>query len=193
MVFVGDFYQLQPVGSSIFKEPKVHELCRNNRNESYKKAIEGYKLQKKLDLDVIELTKNHRQPDPKWANALENFRINQPTKEDIALVNQRVLLYNDGVTSPKPPSNTVIAVPENKSREHRIKYILNEILNHLPTVMNDDNEQTHQKETWKERGIILIQVNKENNTKVKYGTVSRFISRQTSMQKALKKPNVKTE
>ena len=84
LVFTGDFYQLQPVGSFIFQTPTQFE---NDKDSNAKESMKGRHLWKTQLTDVIELTENHRQTsDPEWADALERWRINQPTREDIERV-----------------------------------------------------------------------------------------------------------
>ena len=80
--------------------------------------------------DVIELTENHRQTDKPWAAALERWRINQPTEEDIASVNSLHVDNLDPILQ-CPPPQTITAVSQNNSRENGLRYFekRNELVN----------------------------------------------------------------
>ncbi|KAK4003840.1 hypothetical protein OUZ56_005591 [Daphnia magna] len=67
--------------------------------------------------DVIEFTENHRQTiDRPWADSLERWRINQPTDDDIAAVNNRFVDDLD-LSLERPPPQTIIAVTQNNHKK----------------------------------------------------------------------------
>lgn len=118
IVFCGDFYQLPPIGPCIYKLPTATETSQDNHAIA---TIRGIQLWKDCLSDVIELTENHRQADPKWAASLERWRINQPTAQDLIDVNARFIRNESSELV--PPPHTIIAVSQNVSREEGIRYI----------------------------------------------------------------------
>ena len=125
--------------------------------------------------DVIELTEIVRQKDPIWAACLCRFRTNQPTKEDIELVNSRFIGPQKQSVQPLPPPSgspdssdpegsnpnsysndrvvppgTPAAVCWNKPREDGIKFAVGQYLKTMPPVSQNDVD-------WRKRGVLLIQ------------------------------------
>lgn len=90
VILCGDFFQLPPVGGApLYATPR--QSHRSPSNASYLAEVQGHHLWQTCLTDVIELKKNHRQSDPIWAASLLRWRINQPTKEDIEMVNSRYM------------------------------------------------------------------------------------------------------
>ena len=83
----------------------------------------GRHLWKTVLTDVIELLENLRQTDKPYAAALERWRINQPTLEDIISVNSRNVTNLDPILE-CPPPQTITAVSQNNSREAGFQYAL---------------------------------------------------------------------
>lgn len=78
----GDFYQLPPpFGKIIFQRP--------DGPEDDSADFRGYCKWKNGVTHVIILTENHRQTDLEWAKALERWRTNQQTRQDIENFNAR--------------------------------------------------------------------------------------------------------
>ncbi len=105
IIFCGDFYQLPPVGSGTVYSNPISTAGPNTI-----RASNGRHTWKTCLTDVAELTQNHRQQDPKWASALEHFRINQPRQEDIDSVSSRYM-FDPLHPIPSPPKFTMTAVP----------------------------------------------------------------------------------
>ena len=146
LVFTGDFYQLQPVGSFIFQTPTQFE---NDKDSNAKESMKGRHLWKTQLTDVIELTENHRQTaDPEWADALERWRINQPTREDIERVNSRYVGDLDSSLQ-RPPPQTIIAVCQNDHRETGMRYFERRINDAAGSICPGDFD-------WRKRGILLV-------------------------------------
>ena len=70
-----------PFGNIIFQRPDGPE----NDTADFR----GYYNWKNGVTHVIILTENHRQTDLEWAKALERWRTNQQTREDVENVNAR--------------------------------------------------------------------------------------------------------
>lgn len=64
MIYFGYFYQLPPVGSSIYKAPSKYEKDGNDQAMAAMRAREKWLT---LTTDTIELEENHRQTDQRWA------------------------------------------------------------------------------------------------------------------------------
>jgi hypothetical protein len=137
LIFCGDFYQLPPVGSdtiysNINATAGVNTIRASNGRHTWKTCL----------TDVIELTKNHRQQDPKWASALEHFRVNQPRQDDIDLVSSRYM-FDDLHPIPSPPKFTMTAFPFNDKREKALRYCEQQLLQKLPNCRKLDDWRTH--------------------------------------------------
>ena len=135
LIFCGDFYQLPPVGSG-----PVYSNETFNAGPNTIRASNGRLQWTNCLTDVIELTKNHRQ-------ALEHFRINQPSKTDIDLVSSRYMFDKLRPIAP-PPKFTMTAVPFNEMREKALRYCEHRLLERLPECRNPNN--------WRANGILLI-------------------------------------
>lgn len=82
IIFVGDFYQLEPVMN---KDSKV-------LNEIYKSLFfYNAKVFEKIKLYTVELKKVYRQSDPDFIRLLDKVRVNELTQEDIEKLNTRVV------------------------------------------------------------------------------------------------------
>ncbi len=117
MIYSGDFYQLPPVGSSLFTPPTRQE---NANNENALSSMRGRDKWLKLTTDTIELLENHRQTDTSWAESQQRWRINQPTKQDIEDVNSRYLESHSDNYRNQPTTGTIAAVPENLTRTNSL-------------------------------------------------------------------------
>lgn len=102
MVFSGDFYQLPPIGSYLYQTPTQRD---NEKDKDANLSAVGRYLWRTQLTDVIELTENHRQTDKRYAAALERWRINQPTQEDINDANSRYVDELDLDVDYPPSSN----------------------------------------------------------------------------------------
>ena len=147
MIYCGDFYQLPPVGSSLFVAPTRREDSLNNNSLA---CMRGRDKWLNLTTDVIELVENHRQTDSSWAESQERWRLNQPNKKDIDDVNSRFLESFSTSSEMRPPKGTIAAVPENATRENGIRYCESQFLTSLPPILSQQSE-------WRERGLILVQ------------------------------------
>ena len=87
LVFCGDFYQLPPVGTSLITS---EQLLQNGKKEQLS-SLRGQELWVSCLTDVIILEENLRQSDLEWAASLLRWRVNQPTEEDISLINKNVV------------------------------------------------------------------------------------------------------
>ncbi|KZS16225.1 Uncharacterized protein APZ42_018073 [Daphnia magna] len=143
MIFCGDFYQLPPVGTGPIYSSHAESIGRSGI-----KAANGRRCWKTCLTDVIELKQNHRQQDPTWASALERFRINQPTQEDINLVSSRYMFGAE--TIEYPPKSTITAVPYNAMREKALRLCERILLEKLIYVPDGDTN-------WRNQGVLLIQ------------------------------------
>ena len=146
LVLVGDFYQLSPVGVTIYKLPTRQE---NNSDDHSLASMRARVAWKECLTDVIELTENLRQTDTRWADSQKRWRVNQPTKQDIDDVNKRFIYPTSAVIS-SPPLGTVIAVPENQSREEALKFCEVTMLSNLPLIQRNSTD-------WRNRGVLLIE------------------------------------
>ncbi|KAI9555071.1 hypothetical protein GHT06_017586 [Daphnia sinensis] len=145
VIFCGDFFQLPPVGT-----PTIYSTLNESLHSDTRTALfnwNGKEMWKTCLTDVVELTENHRFQDDKWAVSLERWRINQPSADDIADVNSRFMACTSTTELPK---NTIIAVPENKTREQGIRFAEQELLSRLGKI-------TESTSTWEKRGVLLIQ------------------------------------
>jgi len=142
LIFCGDFYQLPPVGSGT-----IYSILNVTAGVNTIRASNGRHTWKTCLTDVIELTKNHRQQDPKWASTLEHFRINQPRQEDIDFVSTRYM-FDDSHPIANPPKFTITAVPFNDMREKALRYCEQRLIQKLPNCNNPNDWRTH--------GILLV-------------------------------------
>ena len=159
IVLCGDFYQLPPVGSSLIKPPSQQE---NAKDKYASLSMVGRHLWKTVLTDVIELLENLRQTDKPYAAALERWRINQPTLEDIISVNSRNVTNLDPILE-CPPPQTITAVSQNNSREAGLQYFVKRINDSAPGICIENLD-------WRTRGILLIRAHvsqKENHSKVR--------------------------
>lgn len=147
MVFCGDFYQIAPVGSTLYKAPSMY-----GNNPNALATIRGQQLWKTCLTDVIVLEKNLRQSDQAWAESLLRWRTNEPRLEDIRQVNSRV--YSAQSTMATIPSNTLAAVSDNRSRENGIRYYQTQLLGTQITTSSDTN--------WRSNGVLLIRATVTN-------------------------------
>lgn len=147
MIYFGDFYQLPPVGSSIYKPAARYQ---NERNDHAMAVMWGREKWLTLTSDTIELEENHRQKDQRWAASQERWRINQPTQQDIDDVNSRYVQSHPLAVQLQPPPETIAAVPENITRENGIRYCESHMLSNLPRIFPTDLD-------WRGREILLIQ------------------------------------
>jgi hypothetical protein len=144
LIFCGDFYQLPPVGSGT-----VYSTPNSAAGPNAIPASNGRQTWKTCLTDIIELTKNHRQRDTKWASALEHFRINQPLQDDIDLVSSRYMFDNLHPIA-NPPKFTMTAVPFNDMRENALRYCKQRLIQKLPNCTDPNDLRTH--------GILLVEV-----------------------------------
>lgn len=144
IIFSGDFFQLPPVGGGPIYPHKI-----DNSKKLDVQSEKARELWKTCLSDVIELTSNHRQLDPVWASALEHFRINQPTRQDIDLVQSRYMFSQKLLET--PPKGTIIAVPINKQREQALQLGEHRLLQTLPNILNPYG--------WRSQGVILVKAN----------------------------------
>ena len=137
IVFVGDFYQLPPVGaklsSSFLSERASHMV------------VQGLHLWQTVAVtSVVELTVNYRQrTDPTFFDLLERFRLGRPTVEDIELLNTRVVYPGQ----PLPP-NIRKAAATNKVQEASSHYSFLQYLRRNPAFSTT---------SWLERGAIVVE------------------------------------
>lgn len=142
MVFSGDFYQLPPIGSTLYKTPSFY-----GKNNNALATIRGQQLWKTCLTDVIVLQTNLRQTDEAWAESLLRWRTNEPTLEDIRQVNSRV--YSVDSTFSCIPKNTLTAVSDNRSRENGIRYSTTQLLTNQKTISQSDSD-------WRSCGVLMI-------------------------------------
>jgi hypothetical protein len=137
-----EFYQLPPVSSgTIYSNLNVTAGVNTIR------ASNGRHTWKTCLTDVIELTKTHRQQDPKWASTLEHFRIHQPRQEDIDFVSTRYM-FDDSHPIANPQKFTITALPFNDMREKALRYCEQRLILKLPNCKNPNDWRTH--------GILLV-------------------------------------
>jgi len=108
MIFSGDFYQLPPIGTKLIGYHTGRTDQDYVTNTSTMRARESWAT---VLTDVIELTQNMRQLDDIWAGVLERLRINQPTAQDLGILNTRFTnkeIYAESIAH-RPPAGTVAA------------------------------------------------------------------------------------
>ena len=87
MVFVGDMFQLPPVVKAGPEQQFLMDIYRSNNFFFYNSfAI------KRIRMVKIEFQKVYRQEDERYIRILENVRMNRMTKEDVALLNTRIIV-----------------------------------------------------------------------------------------------------
>jgi len=144
IIFCGDFYQLPPVAGG-----PIYPHFVNYTKKICVRSARAREFWKTCLTDVIELKSNHRQQNTVWATALEHFRINQPTKDDIALVQSRYMFNPDAIQT--PPKGTIIAVPFNNQREKALRFGEQRLLDTLPEIIDPID--------WRKQGVLLIKAN----------------------------------
>jgi PIF1-like helicase len=147
IVFSGDFFQLPPIGHPLFTNATVHK----SRQFIDKETMWGQELWAKCLTDAILLTTIVRQNNPIWTAALERFRINCPTLQDIQLVNTRSV--GSSSYAEMPPPGTITAVSSNKTRSEAIRYAEQTFFQSLAPIVATDEHN------WKSRGVLLIKAN----------------------------------
>ena len=147
IIFSGDFFQLPPVGAPTIYSSPAQSLRSDTRSALFN--WKGKDLWKTCLTDVIELTENRRFTDEKWAAALQRWRVNQPTAEDIKDVNSR-FVSSASHSQFNLSKNTITAVPENQTREQGIRFAEQELLSRLGPIAEAGS-------SWETRGILLIQ------------------------------------
>lgn len=145
LVFCGDFYQLPPVGTTVFRLPTFTD---NQHNPNALASLRGQQLWNTCLSDVILLSKNLRQSEPAWAESLLRWRTNEPTEEDIAQVNSRLLTNEQQL--PPTQQHTLAAVSENSARENGLRYCESQLLVSLQPIAPFNTD-------WRSRGVLLIQ------------------------------------
>ena len=140
IIFSGDFYQLSPVGTSVISTESNPSKDKNSDISS----MRGQELWKSCLTDAIILEDNLRQSDPEWAASLLRWRENQPTKEDILMVNSRYI--NNDFHDEETP----IAVCDNESREQALRFFQSEMMKNNPLEVAGSND-------WRTHGVLLIQ------------------------------------
>ncbi len=94
----------------------------------------------------VELTKIHRQGnDKQYAKALENFRLNAPTDNDIKLINSRVVKPTDPL-----PHDALRVSPENNERCLMNRLVFEDYLRAHPVAADSDPP------SFRERGAITV-------------------------------------
>lgn len=87
MVFIGDMFQLPPVVKTGSEQTILTDIYKSQNFFFYNAhAI------KRIRMVKIEFRKVYRQEDERYIKILENVRMNRMTREDIALLNTRVLI-----------------------------------------------------------------------------------------------------
>ena len=144
-MFSGDFYQLPPVGTSLITSDYIGRKKKNDQLSS----LRGQELWQTCLTDAIILDENRRQIDPAWAASLLRWRTNEPSEEDINLVNMR---YIDPEISTDVTSlqGTPVAVCDNLSRESALRYF-----EHTMLQKRNLDEQTAS--NWRKSGVLLVQ------------------------------------
>ena len=151
IVFCGDFYQLAPVGMSLIPSGKPIQ----SNNKKAMSGIVGQELWKSCLSDVVLLDQNVRQSDPEWADSLLRWRVNEPTMEDIALVNEKFISNKTLQHSNLPIGSIPVAVCDNASREKALQFSMQEALRKNPMKPEYANN-------WRLHGILLIQAKIRN-------------------------------
>ncbi len=144
IVFSGDFYQLPPVGSSLFNSDHA-----DKKKDDQLSSLRGQELWQSCLTDAIILDENLRQSDPEWAASLLRWRTNEPSKEDIMQVNQRYIepeTSNENILI----RGTPVAVCDNLSRENALRFYEYTML---------QKKELGEKETrsWRQRGVLVIE------------------------------------
>lgn len=160
VIHCGDFYQLPPVGSKIFKNTDTANISKGKNNQLA--TIRARQKWETYITDVIELKMNMRIKDKKWAAIVERAKTNDFTAQDIAAINSRAMQYNilNKEEHLTPPPGTPAAVAKNVTREQTLRYCIFQIISQKLPINNHDDD-------WHRRGILLIQANlsrTRNNT-----------------------------
>ena len=146
LVFCGDFYQLPPVGTSLITS---EQLLQNGKKEQLS-SLRGQELWVSCLTDVIILEENLRQSDLEWAASLLRWRVNQPTEEDIALINKNVVNSENLNDYDFKQENIPIAVCDNESREKGLRFCERDMLRKQTLNLNEINN-------WRSHGVLVIQ------------------------------------
>ncbi len=99
--------------------------------------------------DAIILDENRRQVDPEWSASLLRWRTNEPSEEDINLVNMRCI-DPETTTTVTPRRGIPVAVCDNLSRESALRYF-------EYTMLQNRNLGEKMANNWREGGVLLIQ------------------------------------
>ena len=89
VIFIGDFYQLPPVGRAV--EPETIMFCFQSSNWASTFALENH----------IELKTFYRQKDPAYIKILEEVRQGVISPESVEILNQRTIKNTSGLTPTK--------------------------------------------------------------------------------------------
>ena len=89
VIFIGDFYQLPPVGRAV--EPETIMFCFQSSNWASTFALENH----------IELKTFYRQKDPVYIKILEEVRQGVISPESVEILNQRTIKNTSGLTPTK--------------------------------------------------------------------------------------------
>ncbi|MDE5886520.1 MAG: AAA family ATPase [Muribaculaceae bacterium] len=87
MVFVGDMFQLPPVVKPGPEQQFLEDIY-NSKNFFF---YNSYAI-KRIRMVKIEFQKVYRQEDERYIRILENVRMNRMTREDVALLNSRIIV-----------------------------------------------------------------------------------------------------
>lgn len=87
MVFVGDMFQLPPVVKPGPEQQFLTDIYKSNNFFFYN----SYAI-KRIRMVKIEFQKVYRQEDERYIRILENVRMNRMTREDVALLNSRIIV-----------------------------------------------------------------------------------------------------
>ena len=120
-----------------------------------KETLWGQQLWSTCLTDAIILTTIVRQTNPEWTATLERFRINCPTLQDIATVNER--LISTSASTLLLPAGIITAVSSNKTRHEAIQYIEHIFIKQLPDI--DATDELN----WRKRETLLIKANITNH------------------------------
>lgn len=107
LVLIGDFYQLPPVGSCIYKIPSMRDATWESNPNA---CVRGRDLWQHCLSDVIILDKNYRQTDKAWSESLLRWRVNQPLLADIEAVNSRFMDSSQGTSTMTVCATIVVVV-----------------------------------------------------------------------------------
>ena len=144
LVFCGDFYQLPPVGTSLITS---EQLLENGKTPS---SLRGQELWVSCLTDVIISEENLRQSDLEWAASLLRWRVNQPTEEDIALINKNVVNSENLNDYDFKQEEIPIAVCDNESTEKGLRFCERDMLRKQTLNLNEINN-------WRSYGVLVIQ------------------------------------